>query len=165
MSKTIIGIDPGKNGGIAWFYENGEAFAVKMPATERDLWDVINVMDGEVGSVAYVEKVTAIHPGVKNICSMLKLQANYWQIRAFVVAAYIRLESPTPGKWQKEFGLVRTKEETIAAKKNMSKANTAKKNRHKAKAQELFPQLKITHAIADALLIAEYGRRMEARDA
>jgi len=30
----------------------------------------------------------------------------------------------------------------------------------KRKAQELFPAIKITHAIADALLIAEYGRRM-----
>ena len=34
------------------------------------------------------------------------------------------------------------------------------KNVSKAKAQELFPDLKITHAIADSLLIAEYGRRV-----
>jgi len=26
-------------------------------------------------------------------------------------------------------------------------------------AQQLFPQLKITHSIADAVLLAEYGRR------
>jgi hypothetical protein len=31
----------------------------------------------------------------------------------------------------------------------------------KAKAQELFPHLKITHATADACLIAEYGRRLQ----
>jgi hypothetical protein len=29
----------------------------------------------------------------------------------------------------------------------------------KRKAQELFPGIKVTHAIADALLIAEYNRR------
>jgi hypothetical protein len=34
------------------------------------------------------------------------------------------------------------------------------KNVSKARAQELFPALKITHATADALLIAEYGRRL-----
>lgn len=34
-----------------------------------------------------------------------------------------------------------------------------KKNRHKAKAQQLFPAWHITHATADALLIAEYARR------
>jgi hypothetical protein len=34
------------------------------------------------------------------------------------------------------------------------------KNITKRKAQELFPEIKITHAIADSLLIAEYGRRV-----
>jgi hypothetical protein len=34
------------------------------------------------------------------------------------------------------------------------------KNITKRKAQELFPEIKITHAIADSLLIAEYGRRL-----
>jgi len=34
------------------------------------------------------------------------------------------------------------------------------KNVSKRKAQELFPSMKVTHASADALLIAEYGRRM-----
>ena len=33
------------------------------------------------------------------------------------------------------------------------------KNISKQKAQELFPHLKITHAIADALLIGEYYKR------
>jgi len=33
------------------------------------------------------------------------------------------------------------------------------KNVSKRRAQELFPEIKITHAIADALLIAEYARR------
>jgi hypothetical protein len=35
------------------------------------------------------------------------------------------------------------------------------KNVSKRKAQELFPQLKITHATADALLLAEFGRRAQ----
>jgi hypothetical protein len=35
------------------------------------------------------------------------------------------------------------------------------KNVSKRRAQELFPQLKVTHATADALLIAEYGRRQK----
>ncbi len=33
------------------------------------------------------------------------------------------------------------------------------KNVSKRRAQELFPALKVTHAIADALLIAEFARR------
>jgi hypothetical protein len=52
-------------------------------------------------------------------------------------------EEVSPQKWQKAMGC-------------MTKGD---KNVSKAKAQQLFPQLKITHAIADALLIAEYARR------
>jgi hypothetical protein len=37
----------------------------------------------------------------------------------------------------------------------MTKGN---KNITKQKAQELFPGIKVTHAIADALLIATYGK-------
>jgi len=36
-----------------------------------------------------------------------------------------------------------------------------KKNVTKARAQQWFPKIKVTHGIADALLIAEYGRRVE----
>jgi hypothetical protein len=68
-----------------------------------------------------------------------------------LIASGVPFEAVTPGKWQKEFGLLAKKGET----------KTAKKNRHKARAQELFPDLKITHATADALLIAEYGRRVK----
>jgi hypothetical protein len=38
--------------------------------------------------------------------------------------------------------------------------NDDKKQRNKAKAEELFPGQRITHATADALLIAEYCRRI-----
>jgi hypothetical protein len=34
------------------------------------------------------------------------------------------------------------------------------KNVSKRKAQELFPSTKVTHAIADSMLIAAYGRKM-----
>jgi hypothetical protein len=37
--------------------------------------------------------------------------------------------------------------------------HTVKKNKHKAKAAQLFPRVKITHSNADALLIAEHARR------
>jgi hypothetical protein len=42
----------------------------------------------------------------------------------------------------------------------MSCLTKGDKNVTKSRAQELFPEVKVTHAIADALLIAEYGRRI-----
>ena len=62
-----------------------------------------------------------------------------------LTAAGIPFERDRPQAWQKEM-------------KCMSGGD---KNITKRRAQELFPSLKITHANADALLIAEYGRRAE----
>lgn len=157
MIRIVIGIDPGKNGGIAWFDVEGGYHAVKMPPTERDLWELVSGLEnycheGTPEVTAYVERVGGQKPGVCNVTAISKLQYNYGQCRMAVLAAGYRLEDPTPRTWQKAFGLIRT---------DKNESDIDKKNRHKAKAQELFPTLKITHAISDALLIAEYGRRMQ----
>lgn len=74
-----------------------------------------------------------------------------------VVAAWREKDGPrtpielvAPSVWQRAF---------VLAGGPRDEGITAKKNRHKARAQELFPNLKITHACADALLLAEYCRR------
>ena len=42
MSKSlIIGIDPGKSGGLAFIPISGAVWTVKMPETERDLLDCL----------------------------------------------------------------------------------------------------------------------------
>jgi hypothetical protein len=60
-----------------------------------------------------------------------------------LTAAGIPFERVRPQAWQKTMGC-------------MSKGD---KNVTKSKAQELFPSMKITHAIADSLLIAKYGTK------
>ena len=80
---------------------------------------------------------------------MFKFGQSYGALEALIVASGIPLERVTPVVWQRAFGLLRKKGET----------QVEKKNRHKARAQELFPSIGITHAIADALLLAEYARR------
>jgi Holliday junction resolvasome RuvABC endonuclease subunit len=60
-----------------------------------------------------------------------------------LTAAGIPFERVRPQVWQKALGCM-TKGE---------------KNVSKRKAQELFPSMKVTHAIADALLLAYYGSR------
>jgi hypothetical protein len=69
----------------------------------------------------------------------------YGHLEMALTAAGIPFERVRPQAWQKAMGC-------------MSKGD---KNVTKAKAQELFPHLKITHATADACLIAEYGRRLQ----
>jgi hypothetical protein len=60
-----------------------------------------------------------------------------------LTAAQIPFERVRPAAWQKALGCL------TGGDKNVSKR----------RAQELFPQLKVTHATADALLIAYYGTK------
>jgi len=181
----ILGIDPGKSGGLATIGEaTGHVLAWKMPPTERDLWSMFtNGAELRHGGFAYIEKVHAM-PG-QGVTSMFSFGQNYGMLRAFLIAAGIPFEEVTPQAWQKALSLPTVKqcgyapsvEEKALAKlktpegKEMKKAlarrkgaaQREKKRRHKPKCQELFPGLKITDYTADALLIAEYGRRLRSR--
>jgi hypothetical protein len=79
-----------------------------------------------------------------------KFGASYGALKAFLVAGSVPFEEITPAVWQRGVGLTpRAKGET----------KTAWKNRIKAHTQQLFPGRKITLAVADAILLAEYARR------
>ena len=146
-----IGIDPGVNGGIAWMKQKGEELtteAVKMPESLKDLktllWNL--AANNSVKSCA-LEKV-ASRPG-QGVKSTFTFGRVYGQVEAAVVCCGIPLERVSASKWQKSFSLI--------TPSHVSR--TVKKNKHKAAAQELWPDLKITHATADALLICEWWRR------
>lgn len=140
---NIIGIDPGKSGGIAALMEITFT-AEKMPETVGDLVDHLRALAVAGCKVAYVEKVaTSPQMGVVSAGTFMRGLGN---IEAACYSVGIRLEWITPQKWQKALGCL----------------TRGDKNVSKRKAQELFPTVTITHALADALLIAEYGRRQEA---
>ena len=142
QSAVYIGIDPGKSGGIAALTEDGQVFMCeKLPATERD---VIQTLEGAVtcADFGFIERVSSSpQMGVK---SAFTFGQSYGFLRGCLFAAGVAFDDITPAKWQRALGC-------------LSKGD---KNVTKAKAQQLFPGVKITHAIADALLIAEYGRRL-----
>ena len=153
---TIIGIDPGLSGGIAVIAPPGmkprtiQGFiakevlivAVKMPETEKDIFDFLSNTKETCGEVfAILENVHAMPK--QGVASTWKFGQNYGALRMALIALGIPFETVAPGVWQRRMGC-------------LSKGD---KNITKRKAQELFPGLKITHAIADALLIAEDKRR------
>jgi len=138
-----IGIEHGKNGGIAVIDELGHAYADKMPETLQDLFELLNSYsvgcDGNCR--AYLEQVhSSPQMGVK---SAFTFGNGFGHLEMALTAAGIPFERVRPQVWQKAMGC-------------MTKGD---KNVSKRKAQELFPQLKCTHATSDALLIAEFGRR------
>ena len=149
---TVIGIDPGKNGAIAWI-ANGKPCVEKMPETLQDLWELIDTLSLQLvsphyqvvtGSIkAYIEQVSSSpQMGVK---SAFTFGNGFGHLEMALTAAGIPFERVRPQAWQKTMGC-------------MSKGD---KNVTKARAQELFPSLKITHSTADALLIASYGTKQK----
>lgn len=154
---TILALDPGSSGGIAWVSPDN-AMAWKMPETETDRWDLVFDLAGKCDR-AVIERVQAT-PGdgerKMGATSAFSFGGSYHSLRMILVGAG-RLkgtpwESVAPTVWQRPFSL---------PTKKAAGSKTAKKNAHKARAQELFPALRITHATADALLIAEWLRRRE----
>ena len=98
--------------------------------------------DTETQCFAYLEKVHAMPK--QGVSSTFKFGLNYGFLIGCLTALRIPFEFVTPNTWQKA----------------LSCQSKGDKNVTKAKAQQLFPHLKIIHTIADALLIAEYGRRI-----
>lgn len=144
----ILGIDPGVSGGFAW-HTDGGMDCCKMPETERDVWQALSEACGfftlnRPPCKAYIESVHSM-PG-QGVASSFKFGRNYGFLRGCLIALEIPFEEVTPMKWQTSMGC-RTKGD---------------KNVSKSRAQQLWPGIKITHAVADALLICEHGRRQEA---
>ena len=146
--EITIGIDPGSNGGIAWIDYNGKACVEKIPDTLQDLWELIcditsypkSSIDGR-SYKAYIEQVYS-SPQM-GVVSAFSFGRGYGNLEMALTAAGIPFERVRPQVWQKALGC-------------MTKGD---KNVSKRRAQELFPDRKVTHATADALLIAYYGTK------
>lgn len=135
---SVMGLDPGMKGGLA--IVGDRLHAVAMPPTLADVWAEIVFWSKDV-TKAYIESVHSM-PG-QGVSSSFKFGRGYGNLEAFLTAAGIPFEYVSPGVWQRSLGCL----------------SKGAKNVTKARAQQLFPKLKITHATADALLIAEYGWR------
>ena len=144
--KVYIGIDPGKDGGIAVLDADGNVVeCVKTPPTFKDLLDMVS--RHKESSKCVCEKVHAM-PG-QGVTSMFSFGRTVGGLEMMLLALGIPTEYVAPQKWQKHFSLGSSK----------GKSKTEWKNILKAKAQQMFPRTKVTLYNADALLLAEYARQ------
>lgn len=138
--KTYIGCDPGQSGGVG-LLRGTFAQVWKMPDTEADILELFqNIINGRGDIFCLVETVHAMPK--QGVASTFKFGMGYGALRMAVRASGIPFEGVTPQKWQKGLGCL------TGGNKNVSKE----------RAQNLFPELKITHAVADAILIARYAQ-------
>ena len=143
MSKRyFIGVDPGASGSICAI--NEECFPVlTLPLKDQTDHDIKEMMEmlrdaGRVMSGA-LEKVHAMPK--QGVSSTFKFGASYGALRTHMTWGGVRFELVTPHKWQADLGC-------------LSKGD---KNVTKRKAQEMFPELRVTHGIADGLLLAVWA--------
>lgn len=180
---VLIAIDPGASGGIAVLNTVGEVIAVKMPDTPRDVFDVINgaikqAHESAMKVFCYMELVGGYigeeQPGYR----MFNFGKGYGNLEGFLIALGVPFELVSPRKWQQAVGAIpvgrqkaiimdsMTPSQRSAEKRRVSGLNArlkqAHKNRLKERAQRLFPQVKVTLANCDALLLLEYGRKINA---
>lgn len=140
-----IGIDPGKSGAVVMIDSDGAVEWIKADRTLHDIYDWIfdelNVRKDE-DCRCVVEQVQAMPKSMCGNVPMFKLGQSFGQLEAFIVAMHLPYKLVRPAKWQQV----------------MSCRTKGDKNVSKAAAQRLFPDVKVTHAIADALLLAEMAR-------
>ena len=140
----FLGIDPGMNGAavLITHAQQVECVLKFKGATEKDISDWFAQESQYIKDLfAVIERVHSMPK--QGIASTFKFGQSYGFLRGMLISYGISFEAVTPGVWQRKLGC-------------LSKGD---KNVTKSAAQEKFPHEKVTHAVADALLIAEYCRR------
>ena len=141
--KTYIGIDPGNSGAIAFIPPTGDPWTIKNTSTDLELVEAVEeAFSQSNGIFATIEKVHAM-PG-NGVTGMFKFGGSFHSLQMLCTALRVPFELVSPQKWQKSLACM----------------SGGDKNVTKTRAQNLFPTVKVIHANADALLLAEYGRRL-----
>lgn len=140
----FYGLDPGASGGIACLGD-GDQFVgpplLKLKnATYHDVaaWFAYTNVDQPY---AVIEQVHSMPKD--GVSSAFKFGQSYGSLLGILAALAIPHALVTPRKWQSAMGCL----------------SGGDKNVTRAKAQQLFPECKVTHAVADSLLLAAYCRR------
>ena len=115
----------------------------RMPETDADVYLALcdRFVTPSTVAKAVLERVSA-SPQM-GVTSAFTFGKGYGGLRMALSAAGIPFDEVTPQRWQKA----------------MQCLTGGNKNISKARAQQLFPSVKVTHYVADALILAEYCRR------
>ena len=150
---TYIGIDPGKSGAYAFVREcDGRRDAWASP------WDedaFIAAMQSVRDDVVYVmlERVNAF-PG-QGVTSMFHFGANYGFIQGVLRAYAMPFETVPPTVWKKSYSLGKDKTASVETARCLFPGVNLKRTQASRKDDD---------GMAEALLLAEYGRKRYVRE-
>ena len=144
----IIGIDPGKHGGVAVLHQDCTAEVIDMPNL-TDFADFIRERKNIIKRV-FIEK-QQVFPK-QGAVSSGNLMKHYGELIGVLTALQVPFEEIPPKRWQA----------VIFGTKHKKRPRTEKKKKSIEKAKQMFPFVEIgkKDGRAEALLIAEYGRNL-----
>ena len=146
----IIGIDPGKRGGVAILSER-KIKLINTPEEPTGMADVIisalngAYIDGE-NVTAYIENVHAFPTDTRS--SAFKFGMNYGMWLGILGSNKVETKKVSPFKWMEPY-------------KPLPKIKKERKAKLKKIAQEFCPDIRVTLQTCDAFLISLYGKNNE----
>jgi hypothetical protein len=141
----FLGVDVGKDGGIAIIDQTGGVLkAERMPATDRDILDLFFWVSLEMPLVPFRAVIEKVHASPQmGVTSAFSFGGSYHALRMALTAARIPFDEVSPMKWQRQLDCLSGGDKRVTL----------------ARAKQLFPHVKVTHYVSDALLLAEFCRR------
>ena len=150
-SKIFVGIDPGKNGGVAVIneipnYENTVSF--RCPKTpDKMAYTLVSTIPADVSYEDVLVSVEHVHAMPNNgVVSMFSFGQNLGQWEGILGAFELDVTYAGPRTWMQHYD----------CKPKMDKKD--RKRYLRGIAENLFPNIKMTFNISDALLIANYNK-------
>ena len=139
MNTTLIAIDPGAHGGIAWRFEGEPVDAIRMPSGMTDIHSKLQ----EIASVQRVTRVLIEKTGTYRKGNTgpgaVKFARHCGHLEALVYGMCLSCRQIAPNQWMKSF---------LGA---VPKDKRERKLKIKEQAQLLYPHLAVTLLTADAL--------------
>lgn len=157
--NIVIGIDPGKQGGIAIYERGSESIkTIKMPETAEDMAALFSHYAENYRPIAFLEKLNVHRDDVSipgKIFGIQKLMANFEQLKAALELSGVPYCLVHPLSWEHRLGL---------RVKGLKEEKAERKRRYAAYAGRLYPLHRVTLWNADAILLMHFGRAVLAND-
>jgi crossover junction endodeoxyribonuclease RuvC len=146
MDSLYLGIDPGSSSGCLCLLGKHSEFIKCLELSKYNESEVFDFLEKHKSNTifAFLEKVHSM-PG-QGVSSAFKFGENYGFLKGVLVSLRIPFNEVQPSSWMKFYGMKREKEES----------KPQWKKRLHMRAKQLFPDMKLTRDMADAVLISYY---------
>ncbi len=145
--RGLLAFDPGASGGWAWLAPDSDEVVTFSWRTETEFLEFLEPIN-PAGYTALVEDVPAFVASATSNASSFKLGYNFGFLVGALRARRFPVELIKPKVWQKGLRGLKPK-----------MGYTDRKRAIKDSAARLYPNLKVTNATADAVMILDWGLR------